>query len=64
MPEYKEQEAIVSTISDFDFEITVHKARLEKTRALKQSMMQALLTGRVRLPVPEEMTRELEAAHA
>ncbi len=64
VPEIEEQEAIVSTISDFDAEITALKVRLEKTRALRQAMMQALLTGRVRLPVPEEETREPEAVHA
>ena len=49
--EKAEQVAIVKTIEDFDLEIATLKTRLEKTRALKQGMMQALLTGRVLLPV-------------
>jgi type I restriction enzyme S subunit len=32
-----------------DAEIAVLEARREKTRALKQGMMQELLTGRIRL---------------
>lgn len=64
MPEMAEQLAIVNTIADFDLEIATLVARLEKTRALKQGMMQALLTGRVRLPVQAEMLDALEVAHA
>ena len=63
-PETGEQTAIAQVLSDMDAEIAALEARLEKTRSLKQAMMQALLTGRVRLPVPAEMTREPEAAHA
>lgn len=47
----QEQSAIAAVLSDIDSELTALEARLEKTRALKQAMMQALLTGRVRLPV-------------
>lgn len=64
LPEPEEQTAIAGVLSDMDAEIAALEARLEKTRALKQSMMQALLTGRVRLPVKEEEAREPEAAHA
>lgn len=64
MPEKAEQVAIVKTIEDFDLEIATLKTRLEKTRALKQGMMQALLTGRVRLPVQGEALDALEVAHA
>ncbi len=63
-PDKDEQEAIASVLSDMDAEIAALEARLEKTRALKQGMMQALLTGRVRLPVKGETLDTLEVAHA
>jgi type I restriction enzyme S subunit len=44
-----EQTAIASVLSNMDAEITSLEARREKTRALKQGMMQELLTGRIRL---------------
>jgi type I restriction enzyme S subunit len=54
LPDEKEQDAIASVLSDMDAEIAVLDVRLDKTRAVKQAMMQALLTGRVRLPLPRE----------
>ena len=44
-----EQRAIASALSDMDAEITALEQRRDKTRAIKQGMMQHLLTGRVRL---------------
>lgn len=44
-----EQKAITKVISDMDSEIEALENRLEKTKALKQGMMQELLTGRTRL---------------
>ena len=44
-----EQTAIASVLSDMDAEIAALEQRLAKTRALKQGMMQELLTGRTRL---------------
>lgn len=44
-----EQIAIAAVLSDMDAEIAALEARREKTRALKQGMMQELLTGRIRL---------------
>ena len=44
-----EQSAIAEVLSDMDSELSALEARREKTRALKQAMMQALLTGRIRL---------------
>ena len=41
--------AIVSVFSDMDTEIAALAQRRDKTRAVKQGMMQQLLTGRVRL---------------
>lgn len=44
-----EQTAIASMLSDMDSEIEVLEEKLEKTRQVKQGMMQELLTGRIRL---------------
>ncbi len=48
-PSLEEQAAIASVLSDMDAELTALEARRDKTRALKQGMMQELLTGRIRL---------------
>ncbi len=53
-PSYGEQAAIATVLSDMDAEIASLEARREKTHAIKQSMMQVLLTGQVRLPVSTE----------
>ena len=53
LPDITEQEAIGSALADAEAELTVLHARLQKARAIKQGMMQELLTGRSRLPVPE-----------
>ena len=45
-----EQTAIATVLSDMDTELAALEARRDKTRALKQGMMQELLTGRIRLP--------------
>ncbi len=44
-----EQQAIATILSDMDAEITALEQRRDKTRVIKQGMMQQLLTGRVRL---------------
>ena len=44
-----EQTAIAEVLSDMGAEIAVLEQRRDKTRALKQGMMQELLTGRTRL---------------
>ena len=49
LPKPKEQTAIAAILSDMDAEIAALEARCDKTRALKQGMMQELLTGRIRL---------------
>ena len=54
IPEYDEQLAVVSILSDMDAEITTLEARREKTQELKRAMMQDLLTGRIRLFEPGE----------
>lgn len=49
LPPIEEQTVIAAILSDMDAEITALEAKLEKTRQLKQGMMQELLTGRIRL---------------
>jgi type I restriction enzyme, S subunit len=53
IPHPTEQRAIARVIFDMDAEIGALQARRNKTRALKQAMMQELLTGRIRLVDPE-----------
>lgn len=48
-PPFPEQFAIATILSDMDAEIAALESRLDKTRLLKQAMMQELLTGRIRL---------------
>lgn len=48
-PEIEEQKAISKALTDMDFELTTLEASLSKTKAVKQGMMQELLTGRTRL---------------
>ena len=49
LPPLEEQTAIAMVLSDMDAEIAALEARREKTKAIKQGMMQELLTGRTRL---------------
>jgi type I restriction enzyme S subunit len=49
LPTLQEQTAIAAVLSDMDAEIAALEARRDKTRDLKQGMMQELLTGRTRL---------------
>lgn len=56
-PDIDEQTHIAAVLSDMDAELTALEARRDKTRLLKQGMMQELLTGKTRLITPE-------AAHA
>lgn len=49
LPPPHEQSAIAAVLTDMDAEIAALEARRDKTRALKQGMMQELLTGRIRL---------------
>lgn len=54
LPDLGEQEAIASTIRDADAEIDALLQRLRKSNAIKQGMIQELLTGRTRLFVEKE----------
>lgn len=49
LPSVDEQKAIAAVFNDMDAEIQAVEARLTKARAVKEGMMQNLLTGRVRL---------------
>ena len=57
LPSLPEQTAIAAVLSDMDTELATLEARRNKTRDLKQAMMQELLTGKTRLVKPA-------AAHA
>ena len=62
LPPLPEQQAIATVLSDMDAEIAALEHRLDKTRAIKQGMMQQLLTGTIRLPIPND-DREDDHAH-
>jgi type I restriction enzyme S subunit len=49
LPSFPEQTAIAEVLSDMDAELAALEQRRDKTRLLKQGMMQELLTGRIRL---------------
>ena len=49
IPDAEEQTAIAAVLSDMDADLAALEQQRDKTRALKQGMMQALLTGRIRL---------------
>lgn len=49
LPGVEEQSVIAEILSDMGAEIAALEVRRDKTRQLKQGMMQALLTGRIRL---------------
>lgn len=52
----EEQSAIAAVLSDTDAEIATLEAKVAKARQIKQSMMQELLTGRIRLTVDGQGT--------
>ena len=49
IPEIAEQQAIATILSDMDAEIAELEAKREKYTAIRQGMMQQLLTGKIRL---------------
>ena len=49
LPSRDEQVAIADALADIDAELVALEARRNKTHQLKQGMMQALLTGQIRL---------------
>jgi type I restriction enzyme S subunit len=56
LPPHPEQTAIAEVLTEMDAELAGLEQRREKTRALKQAMMQELLTGRTRLVAGAEVT--------
>lgn len=52
LPGIREQTAIATILSDMDAEITALERRRDKTKQIKQGMLQQLLTGRIRLVEP------------
>ena len=58
LPPLPEQTAIATVLSDMDLGLAALEQRRDKTRALKQGMMQELLTGSTRLA-----WREVECAN-
>lgn len=52
VPSFPEQTAIATVLSDMDAEIAILEQRRNKTKAIKQAMMQELLTGKTRLVTP------------
>ena len=55
LPRVREQRAIVAVLSDMDAEIAALDCCRDKTRAIKQGMMQQLLTGQIRLVSDQEV---------
>ena len=53
VPSKLEQQAIGQILSGMDAEISALEKRLEKAKAIKQGMMQQLLTGKIRLVEPQ-----------
>ena len=58
LPPLPEQHAIATILSDMDAEIAALEHRLDKTRSIKQGTMQQLLTGAIRLPIPDTAPHE------
>ncbi|MFC7061038.1 restriction endonuclease subunit S [Halobacillus seohaensis] len=53
-PSKEEQEEIVKILFSVDEKINVEKYRFQKLEILKKSLMQQLLTGKVRVPIEED----------
>lgn len=54
-PTKEEQKAIAQILSEMDAEIEALETQRDKYKAVKQGMMQELLTGKTRLPVAKEV---------
>lgn len=59
-----EQQAIARILSDIDAEIGAIEANVAKAGHIKQGMMQALLTGRIRLPIDVEQPARSNASQS
>lgn len=56
LPPVDEQSAIALVLGDTDRQVYILRARMAKAQAIKQGIMQELLTGRIRLPVSEAVS--------
>ena len=64
-PSKDEQNQVASVLLEMDSEVSELENKLTKARRIKASMMQELLTGRIRLVKPTAVNaRSAEAAHA
>lgn len=61
-PSKTEQAAIATVLSDMDVEIAALEQRRNKTKNIKQAMMQELLTGKTRLVTPAKQEQKVEQA--
>ena len=61
LPSVPEQKAIATVLSDMSGEVVALEHRLEKARAIKQGVIQQLLTGSIRLPTPDHGAEEGDA---
>lgn len=62
LPKLEEQRVIANVLADMDVEIAALEQRRDKTKAIKQGMMQSLLTGRIRLVHVEAVKPEVVMA--
>ena len=62
LPSLSEQQAIAAVLSDIDSALAAARAVVVKARGLKAAAMDALLSGRVRLPAWGARAGALEAA--
>lgn len=59
IPDYEEQKAISTMITDMDEEINLLEQDLDKYKQIKQGMMEQLLTGKIRLVKESDNTQTL-----
>ncbi|MEJ2755185.1 MAG: restriction endonuclease subunit S, partial [Gammaproteobacteria bacterium] len=65
-PSKEEQEGISEILGSMESEVEILRAKLEKTKLIKQGMMQELLTGRTRLvgvPAVDDEIEEEQRMH-
>jgi len=58
VPPLREQESIASNLITYATRVAAEEQELDKLRQLKQGLMNDLLTGRVRVPMPEERVED------
>ena len=53
-PSIPEQRAVATVLTNVGDQIAALERRLDKTRVVKQGRVQQLVTGAVRLPIPDD----------